>query len=236
LRRPAAPIERCAGEINAIRSIRMAFELPPLPYDKSAFGEIISAETFDFHWGKHHRAYVTKTNELTAEASVDQRSLSEVIRAAREGGNQKLFNNAGQLWNHSFYWQCLSPEPQQPSGALKRKIEETFGSTEALLDRFKQESVDHFASGWGWLVLEGDQLKVTSLHDGDTPVVYQHYRPLLTIDVWEHAYYIDYRNERPKYVEALLKSAINWEFVAQNLDGQGVGRADQEPTRVAEMA
>lgn len=205
----------------------MAFELPPLPYDKAAFGDIISAETFDFHWGKHHRAYVTKTNELAPQAGLDGRRLSEVIHAAKDSGNKGLFNNSGQLWNHSFYWQCLSPEAQQPSGVLKQKIEEAFGSTDALLDKLKTESVNHFASGWGWLVLEDDQLKVTSLHDGDTPVVYENMKPVLTIDVWEHAYYIDYRNMRADYVDALLKRAINWDFVAQNLDGQGVSRADQ---------
>jgi Fe-Mn family superoxide dismutase len=205
----------------------MAFELPPLPYDKSAFGEILSAETFDFHWGKHHRAYVNKTNELAPQAGLDGRRLSEVIRAAKESGNKGLFNNSAQLWNHSFYWQCLSPETQQPTGALKQKIDEAFGSTDALLDKLKTESVNHFASGWGWLVLDGDQLKVTSLHDGDSPVAYDGMKPLLTIDVWEHAYYIDYRNARPDYVDALLKRAINWEFVGQNLDGNGVGRADQ---------
>jgi Fe-Mn family superoxide dismutase len=207
----------------------MAFELPPLPYDKSAFGDILSAETFDFHLGKHHLAYVNKTTELVPQAGLDGRQLSDVIRAAKESGNKGLFNNSAQLWNHSFYWQCLSPETQQPTGALKQKIEDAFGSVDALIEKLKAESVGHFASGWGWLVLEGDQLKVTSLHDGDSPVAYDNMKPLLTIDVWEHAYYIDYRNARPDYVDALLKRAINWEFVAQNLDGRGVERADQEP-------
>lgn len=205
----------------------MAFELPSLPYDKSAFGDILSAETFDFHWGKHHRAYVNKTNELAPQAGLDGRKLSDVIRAAKESGNKGLFNNSAQLWNHSFYWQCLSPEQQQPTGALKQKIDDTFGSTDALLEKLKTESVNHFASGWGWLVLEGDELKVTSLHDGDSPVAHDNIRPLLTVDVWEHAYYIDYRNARADYVDALLKRAINWDFVAQNLDGRGVERADQ---------
>ncbi|GAO38003.1 superoxide dismutase [Sphingomonas changbaiensis NBRC 104936] len=214
----------------------MAFELPPLPYDKSAFGDIISAETFDFHWGKHHRAYVNKTNELAPQVGLDGRRLSDVIRAAKESGNKGLFNNSAQLWNHSFYWQCLSPEAQQPTGALKQKIDEAFGSTDALLEKLKTESVNHFASGWGWLVLDGDQLKVTSLHDGDSPVAYDGMKPLLTIDVWEHAYYIDYRNARADYVDALLKRAINWDFVAQNLDGRGVSRADQEPAMAGEPA
>lgn len=207
----------------------MAFELPDLPYDKSAFGDLISAETFDYHWGKHHRAYVNKSNELVPQAGLEGKRLSEVIVAAAKGGNKGLFNNTAQLWNHSFYWQCLSPEAQQPSGTLKQKIDEAFGSTDALLEKLKTESVNHFASGWGWLVLDGDTLKVTSLHDADSPVAHEGMKPLLTIDVWEHAYYIDYRNERPRYVETLLKNAINWEFVAQNLDGKGVSRADQAP-------
>ena len=205
----------------------MAFELPPLPYDPSAFGDTISAETFEYHWGKHHRAYVTKTNELAPQAGLDGARLSEVIRAAKAKGDKPLFNNAAQVWNHSFYWQCLSPEPQQPTGALKERIDASFGSTEALVEKLKAESVGHFASGWGWLVLDGDDLKVTSLHDADTPVAYDGMTPLLTIDVWEHAYYVDYRNARPDYVTALLSRAINWEFVGRNLDGQGVSRADQ---------
>ena len=205
----------------------MAYELPPLPYDPNAFGDIISAETFEYHWGKHHRAYVTKTNELAPQAGLDGAKLSEVIRAAKESGNKALFNNSAQIWNHSFYWQCLSPEPQQPSGTLKEMIDAAFGSTDALLEKLKAESVGHFASGWGWLVLDRGELKVTSLHDADTPVAYEGMQPLLTIDVWEHAYYVDYRNARPDYVDALLKGAINWEFVGHNLDGQGVSRADQ---------
>lgn len=205
----------------------MAYELPPLPYAPDAFGDTISAETFEFHWGKHHRAYVTKTNELAPQAGLEGRKLSEVIRAAKDTGNKGLFNNAAQVWNHSFYWQCLSPEPQQPTGLLKEKIDAAFGSTEAMMAKLKAESVGHFASGWGWLVLEGGELKITSLHDADSPVAYDGMQPLLTIDVWEHAYYVDYRNARPDYVDALLNRAINWEFVGQNLDGNGISRADQ---------
>lgn len=205
----------------------MAYELPPLPYAPDAFGDTISAETFEFHWGKHHRAYVTKTNELAPQAGLEGRKLSEVIRAAKDTGNKGLFNNSAQVWNHSFYWQCLSPEPQQPTGALKEKIDAAFGSTEDMMAKLKAESVGHFASGWGWLVLQGGELKITSLHDADSPVAHEGMQPLLTIDVWEHAYYVDYRNARPDYVDALLNRAINWEFVGQNLDGNGISRADQ---------
>ncbi len=205
----------------------MAFVLPELPYAKDAFGEILSAETFDYHHGKHHNAYVTQANDQLAGAGLEGASLSEVIAKAHASGNKKLFNASAQIWNHSFYWQCLSPEAQQPTGKLKEMIERDFGSQAELVAKLKAESVGHFASGWGWLVLDGDSLKITSLHDADTLVVYDGMKPLLTLDVWEHAYYIDYRNARPNYLDALLEKAINWEFVAQNLDGNGVSRADQ---------
>lgn len=205
----------------------MAFVLPDLPYAKDAFGDTISAETFDYHHGKHHNAYVTQTNDQIGGAGLEGAKLSEVIRKAKESGNAKLYNASAQVWNHSFYWQCLSPEQQQPTGRLKEMIDGQFGSQEELVARLKAESAGHFASGWGWLVLDGDRLRVTSLHDADTPVAYDGMKPLLTIDVWEHAYYVDYRNARPAYLDAVLGKAINWEFVARNLDGEGVSRADQ---------
>lgn len=205
----------------------MPFALPDLPYAKDAFGETISSETFEFHHGKHHKAYVDKTNELVGkEVGLSGAKLSEVISAANDKGNKPLFNNSAQLWNHSFYWQCLSPEKQEPTGKLKDMIDDEFGSLDDFLKAFKDEAVAHFASGWAWLVLDGDRLKITSLHDADTPSVHD-MAPLLTLDVWEHAYYIDYRNARPDHIQALLNNAINWEFVAQNLDGGGIARADQ---------
>lgn len=205
----------------------MPYILPDLPYAPDAFGDILSAKAFEYHHGKHHQAYVTKTNELIgADASLSGAALSEVIRAAREGGQTSLFNNAAQLWNHSFYWQCLSPDAQQPSGRLKDMIDQSFGSFDAMKTALHKEAVGHFASGWAWLVLDKGSLKILSLHDADTPAAHA-MQPLLTIDVWEHAYYIDYHNARPDYVRNLLDRAINWEFVAQNLDGKGVSRADQ---------
>lgn len=206
----------------------MPFLLPELPYAKNAFGEVISEETFDFHHGKHHNAYVVKANELVPQAGLEGASLSRAIKAAKETGKTDLFNQVGQIWNHSFYWLCLSPEKQRPSGRLFDMIQEDFGSLDDMLSRFEAEAVDHFASGWAWLILNKGKLEITSLHDADTPVAHEGMKPLLTIDVWEHAYYIDYRNARPDYVDALLKNAINWEFVAQNLDGEGVSRADQQ--------
>ena len=174
----------------------MAFELPPLPYEKTAFGDLISEDTFNYHHGKHHNAYVSKTND------------------------------AAQVWNHSFYWLCLSPEKKEISGELKERLESTFGSIEDFKSKFKDEAVGHFASGWAWLVLDGDELKITSYHDADSPVAHG-VKPVLTLDVWEHAYYLDYQNARPDYVSALLDNAIDWDFVALNLDGDGVSRADQ---------
>lgn len=205
----------------------MTFILPELPFDKNAFGDVISGETFDCHHGKHHKAYVDKTNTMIAEdKTLTGASLSDVISAAKLKGNQGLFNNAAQIWNHSFYWQCLSPSAHAPSGRLKSLIDSSFGNHENMLAKLKEEAVGHFASGWAWLILDGDSLRITSLHDADTPIVHD-MKPLLTIDVWEHAYYIDYRNARPDHVDALLKQAINWDFVAENLDGNGVSRADQ---------
>jgi Fe-Mn family superoxide dismutase len=205
----------------------MAFVLPDLPYAKDAFGDILSAETFDYHHGKHHNAYVTQANDQLAGTDLADASLLTVIKAAKDAGNKKLFNAAAQIWNHTFYWHCLSPVKQEPTGKLAEMITRDFGSTADLLAKLKAESVGHFASGWGWLVLEGDTLKVTSFHDADTPVAYEGVKPLLTLDVWEHAYYVDYRNARPNYLDALLNNAINWEFVGQNLDGAGASRADQ---------
>ncbi len=205
----------------------MPFTLPDLPFAKDALAPHMSAETLDYHHGKHHKAYVDKTNGMLAEKGLTDASLIEVIKAAKEKGDKGLFNNSAQIWNHSFFWQCLAPEGStRPSGQLRDLINDSFGGEQALLDKLATESVNHFASGWGWLVLNGGKLEITSLHDADTPAVHG-LVPLLTIDVWEHAYYIDYRNERPKFVKSVLENVINWDFVAQNLDGKGLDRADQ---------
>ena len=208
----------------------MAFQLPELPYAKDALAPAMSAETLEFHHGKHHKAYVTKTNELLQqEGSLSGASLVEVVRKAKSSGNSKLFNNSAQLWNHSFFWQCLAPsEGQKPGGRLAQLIEDGFGSQEALVQKLQDEAVNHFSNGWAWLVLDRDRLKVTSLHDADTPLVHDGMQPLFTLDVWEHAYYIDYRNERPRFASSVLSNIVNWDFVAQNLDGRGFERADQE--------
>jgi superoxide dismutase, Fe-Mn family len=207
----------------------MAFELAPLPYAEDALGEFMSAETLAFHHGKHHKAYVDKVNALVAEMPQAGRSLVEVVRTAREKGDSALFNNSAQIWNHNFYWRCLAPaEGRRPEGRLAAMIEEGFGDVGGLLIRLKEEAVGHFSNGWAWLVLDRGKLAITSLHDADTPVVHDGMKPLLTLDVWEHAYYIDYRNARADFAEKVLGNLIDWEFVERNLDGEGVGRADQE--------
>jgi len=206
----------------------MAFVLPDLPFAKDALGDVMSAETFDYHHGKHHKAYIDKTNGMLADKGLEGASLVEVIGAAKDKGDKGLFTNAAQIWNHSVFWQCLAPEGStSPSGRLKDMIDSDFGGHDALLEKLATESANHFASGWGWLILNNGKLEVTSLHDADTPVAHG-MTPLLTLDVWEHAYYIDYRNERPRYLKTVLERVINWDFVGQNLDGQGVGRADQK--------
>ena len=213
----------------------MAFKLPDLPFAKDALGDFMSAETLDFHHGKHHQAYVDKTNEMAGAQGLDGGALSEVIRAAKEKGDKGLFNNAAQFWNHNFFWLCLAPpEGQRPTGKLAAMIEDGFGTVDDLLAKLKEEAVGHFGSGWAWLVLDRDALKITSLHDADTPVVHDGMKPLLTLDVWEHAYYIDYRNARPEFAEKVLGNIINWEFVGKNLDGDGVARADQGARALAD--
>ena len=215
----------------------MPFQLPELPYPKDALAPHMSAETLDFHWGKHHKAYVSKTNELIEQSSnLSGATLLDVVRDSKSSGNAKLFNNSAQLWNHSFFWQCLAPaEGQKPEGKLEHLINDAFGNAEALIQKLQEEAVNHFGSGWSWLVLDRGSLRVTSLHDADTPVAHEGMVPLFTLDVWEHAYYIDYRNERPRFASAVLSNIVNWDFVAQNLDGRGESRANQEGAKSPEL-
>ena len=207
----------------------MSFQLPELPYAQDALSPHVSAETLEYHWGKHHRAYVNKTNEMIGQQpELGGATLAQVVREASRSGNGKLFNNSAQLWNHSFFWQCLSPEKQQPTGKLLHLIDDAFGNAETMLKQLQEEAVNHFSNGWAWLVLDRGSLRITSLHDADTPLVHEGMTPLFTLDVWEHAYYIDYRNERPKFAASVLSNIVNWDFVGQNLDGKGEQRADQE--------
>ncbi|SHE92146.1 superoxide dismutase, Fe-Mn family [Modicisalibacter ilicicola DSM 19980] len=190
----------------------MAFELPALPYEKNALEPHISAETLEYHYGKHHQAYVTKLNDLTDGTPDANKSLEEIIKSA--SGN--LFNQAAQVWNHTFYWHCLSPQGGgEPSGALGEAISARFGSFDKFKEEFNAKAAGNFGSGWTWLIkTEDGGVDILNTDDADTPIAHDK-TPLLTIDVWEHAYYIDYRNARPKYLEAVW-NVINWDFVSQN--------------------
>ncbi|ATE67088.1 superoxide dismutase [Rhizorhabdus dicambivorans] len=208
----------------------MAFVLPPLPFDKAALEPVLSAESFDYHHGKHHKAYVDKVNGWIEEKELAGKSLVEVIDLARDRADKPLLNNAGQIWNHDFFWQCLAPEGStRPSERLTRLIEASFGSQQALVEKLAAEAVGHFGSGWAWLVLAGDALKIMSFHDGETPLGHEGLKPLLTLDVWEHAYYIDYRNARPKFAEAVLGKVVNWDFVSRNIDEDAAAKGDLVP-------
>jgi superoxide dismutase, Fe-Mn family len=192
----------------------MAFSLPPLPYDKNALAPHISAETLEFHHGKHHQAYVTNLNKLLEGKAEANKSLEEVILSS-EGG---VFNNAAQVWNHTFYWGSMKPNGGgAPSGDLADAIKRDFGSVEEFAKKFSEAGATQFGSGWAWLVLNKDKkLEVTKTPNADLPLKHGH-KALLTMDVWEHAYYIDYRNARPKYIETFLKSLVNWDFALENL-------------------
>ncbi|MBP7148153.1 MAG: superoxide dismutase [Fe] [Acidobacteria bacterium] len=191
----------------------MKHELPPLPYPRAALEPYISAETFEYHYGKHHQAYVDNLNRLIAGTAFEDATLEEIVRKS-EG---PLFNNAAQVWNHSFYWQCLCPPGGRvPPAGLVEAFERGFGSLDEFRQRFTQAAVGQFGSGWAWLVKKPDgNLAITTTANAATPLTTAD-RPLLTCDVWEHAYYIDYRNARPKYVESYWK-VVNWDFVARNL-------------------
>jgi len=192
----------------------MAFSLPSLPYDKNALAPHISAETLDYHHGKHHQAYVTNLNKLLEGKPDSTKSLEDVILSS-EG---PVFNNAAQIWNHNFYWLSIKPAGGgQPRGELADAITRDFGSVEKVIEELSNAATTQFGSGWAWLVLGKDKkLAVTKTANADLPLKHGQ-KALLTIDVWEHAYYIDYRNARPKYVETFLKSLVNWDFALQNL-------------------
>jgi Fe-Mn family superoxide dismutase len=191
----------------------MAFTLPPLPYALDALAPHISQETLEFHHGKHHNAYVTKLNELTGGERNDD-ELDAVILEAAPG---PLFNQAAQHWNHSFYWKSMSPTGGgAPEGELADALASAFGSFDAFVKELNTAAATHFGSGWAWLVHDGSSLLVTHTSDADLPLKHGQ-KALLTIDVWEHAYYIDYRNRRPDYVSAFLDNLVNWELVAENL-------------------
>lgn len=190
----------------------MAFTLTDLPYDKGALAPYLSEEALEYHHDKHHATYVANLNKLIEGTDNASKSLEEIVLSASAG----MFNNAAQVWNHTFYWHCMKPGGGgAPTGALAAAIDAGFGSFDAFKAEFSDAALTQFGSGWAWLVLEGGQLKIVKTGNADTPLKNGQVA-LLTIDVWEHAYYIDYRNLRAKYIETFLASLVNWDFVAAN--------------------
>jgi len=194
----------------------MAFELPPLPWPEDALEPVTSARTISFHYGKHHRAYVDNLNKLVAGTDLENRSLEEVIGAvAGDPAKMGVFNNAAQVWNHSFFWQSMkSGGGGAPSGALAAGIDAAFGGLPAFVEQFKAAAVGRFGSGWAWLVDDAGALKIVTTANAEMPV--PPLKPLLTCDVWEHAYYLDFQNRRPDFVQAFCDSLVNWDFAARN--------------------
>jgi superoxide dismutase, Fe-Mn family len=194
------------------------FALPPLPYAADALEPVISARTIGFHYGKHHKGYVDNLNKLVTGTSFSGMSLEKIIKAsAGRADKASLFNNAAQAWNHALYWRSLRPNGGgEPSAVLLRKIEASFGSLDSCKKEWADAATTQFGSGWAWLVLDGDRLKIMKTGNADVPLT-RGVKPLLTIDVWEHAYYLDYQNRRTDYVKDVLDRLINWEFAADNL-------------------
>ena len=196
-----------------------------LPYDYKALEPYISAETLSYHYDKHHRGYVDKLNKLIDGTSYAGLPLEDIVSTARENADIDILNNALQVWNHAFLWESMSPNGGSvPEGRVKELIEDSFGDLQTFRDRFKEAAVSHFGSGWVWLVLDGPRLRILTTVNADSPVG-THMLPVLTLDVWEHAYYVDYRNERARYVETFLDKLVNWKFAAANLRDREVRKA-----------
>lgn len=196
----------------------MAFTLPPLPYGKDALHPVISPETIDYHYGKHHQAYVNNLNNLVPGTKYENMSLEEVVKATNgQASEKKVFNNAAQVWNHTFYWNSMKPGGGgKPTGKVGSAIDSAFGGYDKFRQEFANAAATQFGSGWAWLVSEGGKLAIKKTPNAETPLTTSA-KPLLTIDVWEHAYYIDYRNLRPKYIDTFLDQLVNWDFANANL-------------------
>lgn len=194
----------------------MAHELPPLPYAKDALEPHMSAETFEYHYGKHHKAYVDNLNNMIKGTEFENKSLEEIIKTSSGG----IFNNSAQVWNHTFFWNCMAPNAGgEPTGAIAEAINKAFGSFDKFKEQFSASAVGNFGSGWTWLVKKADgSLEIVNTSNAATPLTEEGVTPLLTVDVWEHAYYIDYRNARPKFLEAFW-NLVNWDFVNKNFAG-----------------
>jgi Fe-Mn family superoxide dismutase len=204
--------------INPTQEKRMTFTLPPLPYEKNALEPHISSRTLDFHHGKHHQAYVDNLNKLIANTELENKPLEEIIRlSAQDTAKAGIFNNAAQVWNHTFYWHSLKKEGGGlPQGVLLKRIAQDFGDYDKFKEAFKQAGATQFGSGWAWLVEEKGTLKIVKTGNADLPMIHGQ-KALLTCDVWEHAYYLDYQNRRPDYLEVFLNHLVNWDFAAKNL-------------------
>jgi Fe-Mn family superoxide dismutase len=210
------------------------FILPKLPYAYSALEPALSADTMHTHHDKHHRIYVEKTNELAGKAGLDGRALEDVVREAQRKGDAKLFHNAAQAWNHAFFWQCMTPGSVPPPSALKAAIDKAFGSFDAFKDAFVEEGFNHFASGWAWLVTGSEGLKVISTHDADDTLIRDGLFPLLVCDLWEHAYYLDYKNDRKAFLTKWVDEIADWAFAERQLAAsEGRGEGFRYPSAVA---
>jgi len=198
----------------------MAIVLPSLPFEKNALEPYISSQTLDYHHGKHHNTYVVNLNNLIKESDFENKSLEVIILdTARDSSSAAIFNNAAQVWNHTFYWNSLKANGGGlPSGSIKEKIDSNFGSYDNFAKLFKEAALGQFGSGWAWLVLVDDKLSILKTSNADTPIAHG-IKPLLCIDVWEHAYYLDYKNARADYTEAVIKNLLNWDFANKNLEG-----------------
>ncbi|MFB1009198.1 MAG: superoxide dismutase [Sulfurospirillum sp.] len=198
----------------------MAITLPALPYEANALEPYITANTLSFHHGKHHQTYVTNLNNLIQGGELADKTLEEIILAvANKPEKIGIFNNAAQVWNHTFYWNSMKKGGGgAPTGAIASKINEDFGSYEAFVDAFKNAGLTQFGSGWAWLVLDGGKLQITKTANADTPMAHDQ-KAILTVDVWEHAYYLDYQNRRADYLDLFLKHLVNWDFANANLKG-----------------
>jgi Fe-Mn family superoxide dismutase len=193
------------------------FTLPKLPWAENALDPVISANTISFHYGKHHKTYVDNLNKFVVGTEFADMPLEKIVSAtAGKVDKASIFNNAAQVWNHTFYWSCLRPKGGgEPPASLKQKIDAAFGSVDACRKEFSATASAEFGSGWAWLVMDGNKLKIVKTNNAETPVT-QGLKPLLTIDVWEHAYYLDYQNRRVDHVNAVIDKLLNWEFAAQN--------------------
>lgn len=194
----------------------MPISLMPLPYAVDALAPAISRETLEVHHGKHHKAYVDKTNALTDGTPLAGASLQDIVRQAHARGDQALFNQAAQAWNHGFYWRSMQPVASVPAERLERAITASFGTVADCVDALVMQGAGHFASGWAWLLAEGDALRIETTHDAGCPIVAENVRPLLVLDVWEHAYYLDRKNDRKAYLDAAAQ-LLAWDFAAENL-------------------